>query len=54
MILVTLDAPKKRLQNLFNAQRQWVNVEKIIKLYLQLYIYIIVYLPILKLQYDLF
>jgi hypothetical protein len=35
MIFVTLDASRKRLQNLFNVQKQLTNVEKVIKIYLQ-------------------
>ncbi len=37
MIFVTLDASKKGLQNLFNVQRLLTNVEKFIKLYLQIF-----------------
>jgi hypothetical protein len=32
VILVTLDVPKKGLQNLFNVQRPWTNMEKDTKL----------------------
>jgi hypothetical protein len=32
---MTSDALKKGLQNLFNVERPWINVEKMIKLYLQ-------------------
>jgi len=35
MDFVTLDAPRKGLQNPFNAQRPLTNVEKVIKFYLQ-------------------
>jgi hypothetical protein len=35
MILGTLDAPSKGLQNRFSVQRVFINVEKVIKLYLQ-------------------
>jgi hypothetical protein len=32
---MTLDAPRKRLQNLLNVQKLLINVEKITKLYVQ-------------------
>jgi hypothetical protein len=35
VIFVTLDAPRKGLQNLLNVQRLLTNVEKEIKFYLQ-------------------
>jgi hypothetical protein len=35
VIFVTLNAPRKGLQNLVNVQRLLTNVEKVIKLYLQ-------------------
>jgi hypothetical protein len=51
MIFVTLDAPRKGLQNLFNVQRLLTNVEKVIKLYLQRFFTCL--LTMLKLQYVL-
>jgi hypothetical protein len=32
---VTLNVPRKGLKNLFNVQRPWTNLKKIIKFYLQ-------------------
>jgi hypothetical protein len=32
---MTLNATKKGLQNIFNVERPWTNVEKTIKLYLE-------------------
>jgi hypothetical protein len=52
MIFVTLDAPRKGLQKLFNVQRLLTNVNKIIKLYLQMFSHTCL-LTILKLQYVL-
>jgi hypothetical protein len=35
MIFMTLNVPKKGLQNLFNVERPWTSMEKVIKLYYQ-------------------
>jgi hypothetical protein len=40
---VTLDAPRKGLQNLFDIQSLWINVKEFIKLYLQKVFHILVY-----------
>jgi hypothetical protein len=44
MIFVTLDAPRKGLQNPFNVQGSLTNVKKVIKLYLQRFFTYLVYL----------
>jgi hypothetical protein len=52
VIFVTLDAPRKGLQNPFNVQRPLTNVNKVIKFYLQRFSHTCLF-TIIKLEYYL-